>query len=279
VSLVRIVTDSSNGIPPEFIEKYGIEVVPIQVQFGADSYKEGRDLSLAEFYRRLDEPVLPTTSQPSPGDFVESYKGLVGKCDEIISIHLTSKGSGTCQSARLASQMIEGVRITIVDTLTASMGTGLIVMAAAEAAHRGCGHEEIMRIIQRGMDTTRVFVALPTLKYLRRSGRVPQVQAWVAGLLAINPILGVRDGMVEAVERVRTFRGCVRRVVELAAEGCRGKASRMVVMHTNALDDARALLEQARQAVQFDEVYFSEMGGSMAVHGGPGMLGIAVTQV
>jgi len=90
VSQVRIVTDSSNGIPPEFIEKYGIELVPIQVQFGADSYKEGRDLSLEEFYRRLDEPVLPTTSQPSPGDFVEAYKGLVGKCDEIISIHLTS---------------------------------------------------------------------------------------------------------------------------------------------------------------------------------------------
>ena len=136
-----------------------------------------------------------------------------------------------------------------------------------------------MRIIERGMDTTSVLVALPTLKYLRRSGRVPQVQAWVAGLLAINPILGVRDGMVEAVERVRTFRGCVRRVVELAAEGCKGKASRMVVMHTNAPDEARALLEQAGQAIQADEVYFSEMGGSLAVHGGPGMLGIAVTQV
>jgi DegV family protein with EDD domain len=152
-------------------------------------------------------------------------------------------------------------------------------MAAAEAAYHGCGRDEIMRIIQSGMDTTSVFVALPTLKYLRRSGRVPQVQAWVAGLLSIHPILGVRDGVVEAVERVRTFRGCVRRVVELAAESCNGKASRMVVMHTNALDEACALLEQAGQAIDFGEAHFSEMGGSMAVHGGPGMLGVAVTQV
>ncbi len=278
MSRVKIVTDSSSGVPQEVIEKNGIEIVPIQVQFGTDSYKEGRDLTIDEFYRRLDEPVLPTTSQPAPGDFVQMYKGLVGECDEIISVHLTSKGSGTCQAARLASQMIEGARITIVDTQTASLGTGLIAMAAAEAALGGGGHEEVMRVIRRAMDTTSVFVALPTLKYLRRSGRVPQVQAWVASLLSINPILGVRDGMVEAVERVRTFRGAVRRTVELAARACGGRASRIVIMHTNALDDARALLEDARQMIQFDEVHFAEMGGSMAVHGGAGMLGIAVTQ-
>ncbi len=278
MSRVKIVTDSSSGVPREVMERDGIQIVPIQVQFGTDSYKEGRDLTLDEFYRRLDEPVLPTTSQPAPGDFVQVYKGLVGECDEIISIHLTSKASGTCQAARLASQMIEGARITIVDTQTASLGTGLIAIAAAEAAANGGGHDEVMRVIQRAIDTTAVFVALPTLKYLRRSGRVPQVQAWVASLLSINPILGVRDGMVEAVGRVRTFRAAVRRVIELAAEACDGRCARMVMMHTNAPEDACALLEDARQAIQFDKVYFAEMGGSMAVHGGAGMLGIAVTR-
>ncbi|MEA4883966.1 MAG: DegV family protein [Clostridia bacterium] len=279
MSRVKIVTDSSNGIPPNVIEEYGITLVPIQVQFGTESYKEGVDLSWEEFYRRLDEPVLPTTSQPAPGDFVNAYKGLVGTCDQVLSIHLTSKGSGTCQSAKLAAGMIDGVDISIVDTNTASMGTGLIVIAAAEAARAGRTAGEIMDIIKRGMDSTSVFVTLPTLKYLRRCGRVQQVQAMVASLLSIKPILSTRDGLVEAIERVRTFPASVRRVVDLAAVACNGHAKRIAVMHTNALEDARSLLEQVSRSISFETAYLCEMGGSMAVHGGPGMMGVAVTQV
>lgn len=276
---VRIVTDSSNGIPPETIDEYGITVVPIQIQFGAESFKEGVDLPYDEFYRRLEEPVLPTTSQPAPGDFVNAYKGLVGECDEILSLHLSSKASGTCQSAKLAAGMIDGVKITIVDTQTASMGTGLLAIAAAEAAKEGMGSEEIIDLVMRGVEGTNVFVALPTLKYLRRSGRVPQVQAWVASLLSISPILTTHDGVVEAIERVRTFRASVRRMIELAAESCSGRAKRIVLMHSNAPEEARALLNDVRTRISFELAYLSEMGGSMAVHGGAGMLGIAVSQV
>lgn len=276
---VGIVTDSSNGIPPEVIDEYGITVVPIQVQFGAESFKEGVDLPCDKFYRLIEEPVLPTTSQPAPGDFVNAYRSLVGQCDEILSIHLSSKASGTCQSARLAAEMIEGVKITIVDTQTASMGTGLLTIAAAEAAKEGKSSDEIIDLMHRGADGTHVFVALPTLKYLRRSGRVPQVQAWVASLLSINPILTTHDGVVEAVERVRTFRGSVRRMIELAAETCGGRAKRVVLMHANAIEDAQGLLDEVQSRISFERIYFSEMGGSMAVHGGAGMLGIALSQV
>jgi DegV family protein with EDD domain len=276
---VRIVTDSSNGIPPDIVDEYGITVVPIQIQFGTESFKEGVDLSYGEFYRRLEEPVLPTTSQPAPGDFVNAYKSLVGECDEILSLHLSSKASGTCQSARLAAEMIDGVEIAIVDTQTASMGTGLLTIAAAEAAKEGKSSEEITDLVMRGTEGTHVFVALPTLKYLRRSGRVPQVQAWVASLLSINPILTTHDGVVEAIERVRTFGASVRRMVELAAESCGGKAKRLVLMHANAAEEARSLLEDVRSRISFERVYLSEMGGSMAVHGGAGMLGIALSQV
>jgi DegV family protein with EDD domain len=276
---VRIVTDSSNGIPPDIVDEYGITVVPIQIQFGTESFKEGVDLSYGEFYRRLEEPVLPTTSQPAPGDFVNAYKSLVGECDEILSLHLSSKASGTCQSARLAAEMIDGVEIAIVDTQTASMGTGLLTIAAAEAAKEGKSSEEITDLVMRGTEGTHVFVALPTLKYLRRSGRVPQVQAWVASLLSINLILTTHDGVVEAIERVRTFGASVRRMVELAAESCGGKAKRLVLMHANAAEEARSLLEDVRSRISFERVYLSEMGGSMAVHGGAGMLGIALSQV
>ncbi|MCR4425561.1 MAG: DegV family protein [Firmicutes bacterium] len=276
---VKIVTDSSNGLPPEIVSKYDITVVPIQIQFGAESYKEGWDITREEFYRKLDEPVMPTTSQPSPGDFVNAYKSLVGTCDSIISIHLTSKGSGTCQAAKLAAEMIEGADITVVDTKTAGMGTGLIVIAAAEAALEGKGPEEIMKIIERGIQTTHIFVTLPTLKYLRRSGRVPQVQAMVATLLSIKPVLACRDGLVEAIERVRTFQSSARRVIELAAQACEGRAKRVVIMHSDALDQARALLEQLKEKISFEEVIYAEMSGSLVVHGGPGMLGVAVTQV
>jgi DegV family protein with EDD domain len=276
---VRIVTDSSNGIPPDIVDEYGITVVPIQIQFGTESFKEGVDLPYGEFYRRLEEPVLPTTSQPAPGDFVNAYKSLVGECDEILSLHLSSKASGTCQSARLAAEMIDGVEIAIVDTQTASMGTGLLTIAAAEAAKEGKSSEEIIDLVMRGAEGTHVFVALPTLKYLRRSGRVPQVQAWVASLLSISPILTTHDGVVEAIERVRTFGASVRRMVELAAESCGGRAKRLVLMHANAPDEARALLDVIRSRISFERVYLSEMGGSMAVHGGAGMLGIALSQV
>ncbi len=276
---VRIVTDSSNGIPPDIVDEYGITVVPIQIQFGTESFKEGVDLPYGEFYRRLEEPVLPTTSQPAPGDFVNAYKSLVGECDEILSLHLSSKASGTCQSARLAAEMIDGVEIAIVDTQTASMGTGLLTIAAAEAAKEGKSSEEIIDLVMRGAEGTHVFVALPTLKYLRRSGRVPQVQAWVVSLLSISPILTTHDGVVEAIERVRTFGASVRRMVELAAESCGGRAKRLVLMHANAPDEARALLDVIRSRISFERVYLSEMGGSMAVHGGAGMLGIALSQV
>ena len=276
---VRIVTDRSYGIPPDIVDEYGITVVPIQIQFGTESFKEGVDLPYGEFYRRLEEPVLPTTSQPAPGDFVNAYKSLVGECDEILSLHLSSKASGTCQSARLAAEMIDGVEIAIVDTQTASMGTGLLTIAAAEAAKEGKSSEEIIDLVMRGAEGTHVFVALPTLKYLRRSGRVPQVQAWVASLLSISPILTTHDGVVEAIERVRTFGASVRRMVELAAESCGGRAKRLVLMHANAPDEARALLDVIRSRISFERVYLSEMGGSMAVHGGAGMLGIALSQV
>jgi len=128
---VRVVTDSASAVPTELAEELDICVVPIQVQFGAESFKEGADLTLARFYELLDGPVIPTTSQPSPGDFVEAYGRLAEETDEILSLHLTSKASGTWQAARLAAQMIDRARISVVDTLTASFAAGMIVIAAA----------------------------------------------------------------------------------------------------------------------------------------------------
>ena len=276
---VRVVTDSASGVPEEVAQDLRIRVVPIHLQFGTESFKEGVDITVEELYRRIDGPVIPTTSQPAPGDFVAAYRELADECDDILSLHLTSKGSGTCQSARLAAQMIDKVRVTVVDTLTASVATGMIVIAAAEAAKSGMGFEQVMEIVRKGMATTHIFVALPTLKYVRRCGRVPQVHALVASLLNISPILSVRDGLVEAIERVRTFRGAVRRTVELAEQACGGRARRLAVAHTNALEEARKLLSQIRERISADVAYVCDMRGSMAVHGGPGMLGVVVSGV
>ena len=278
---VRVVTDSASAIPTELAEELGISVVPIQVQFGTQSFKEGDDLTLQAFYELLDGPVIPTTSQPSPGDFVEAYRKLAEETDEILSLHLTSKASGTWQAARLAAQMIDRAKVSVVDTLTASFGAGMITIAAAEAAKAGEDLKQVMEVVRRGMASTHIFVALPSLKYVQRCGRVPQVQAWVATLLNISPILGVRDGLVEAVERVRTFRGAVRRTVELAEQASGGHVKRLAVVHTNAVEEARKLLEEiiTRGLIAADKVYMCDMRGSMAVHGGPGMLGVVVSGV
>lgn len=281
MSRIRVVTDSSSGITEDTAQELGITVVPIQVQFGSDSFKEGIDLTIDEFYRRLDEPVIPTTSQPSPGDFVNAYKALANDpdCDEILSLHLTSKGSGTCQAARLAAQMIDGPRISVIDTETASLGTGLITLAAAEAVRNGASLDQVVELIRRGMTSTFVYVALPSLKYVRRCGRVPQVQAWVASLLSISPVLSMKDGLVEAIERVRTFKSAVRRTAELAEQACGGHARRLAVLHTNAYNEACGLLKDMKTRVTADMTYICDMRGSMAVHGGAGMLGVAVSGV
>lgn len=271
---IAIVTDSAASVPPELAKEAELEIVPVGIQIDNRFLREGIDITAEEFYAQLEDKENITTSQPSPGDFLEVYNRLVDKAKEIISIHVTSKQSGTVQLVELLKENIP-IRITVVDSESASMGQGFAALAAARAALRGMGREEILDIIKRVKQKTAVFVAVPTLKYLARSGKVSRVQAMVASLLAIKPILGVKDGLVQAIDKKRSYGQALERMIALVQERFPTEKLTIAVLHSNALEMAEEFKQRVESQLRCAQVFVAEMGASLAVHGGQGMLGIA----
>ena len=271
---IAIVTDSAASVPPELAREVGLEIVPMGIQIGNQFLREGIDITTEEFYRQLEEKENITTSQPSPGDFLDVYNRLVGKAKEIISIHITSKQSGTVRVAELLKEHIP-IRITVIDSESASMGQGFIALAAARAALLGKSREEILEIIKRAKEKVAVFVAVPTMKYLARSGKVSRLQAMVASLLTIKPILGVRDGLVQAIDKKRSYDQALQRLLDLVEERFPTEKLTIAVLHSNALAMAEEFKEKVTKRLRCAQIFIAEMGASLAVHGGQGMLGIA----
>jgi DegV family protein with EDD domain len=271
---IAIVTDSAASVPWELAREAGLEIVPVGIQIDNRFLREGVDITPEEFYAQLEEKENVTTSQPSPGDFLDIYNRLVGKAKEIISIHITSRQSGTVQVAELLKEHIP-IPITVVDSESASMGQGFAALAAARAALRGKNREEILEIIERVKQKTAVFVAVPTLKYLARSGKVSRVQAMVATLLTIKPILGVKDGLVQTVDKKRSYSQALQRMIALVEERFPTEKLAVAVLHSNALEKAGEFKQEIEGRLRCAQVFIAEMGASLAVHGGEGMLGIA----
>ena len=271
---IAIVTDSAASVPPELAEAAQLEIVPVGIQFDNQFHREGIDITSEEFYAKLASKKTLTTSQPSPGDFLDVYNSLINKAKEIISIHITAKQSGTVQVAEVIKEHIP-IPITVVDSESASMGQGFIALAAAKAALRGCSREEILEIIERVKQKTTVFVAVPTLKYLARSGKVSRIQAFVASLLTMKPILGVRNGLVEAIDKRRSYSQALQRIIGLVEERFPSERLTIAVLHSNAPDKAEEFRQKIEERLRCAQVFVAEMGASLAVHGGQGMLGIA----
>lgn len=271
---IAIVTDSAASVPPELAREVELEIVPVGIQIDNQFHREGVDITPEEFYAHLEEKENLTTSQPSPGDFLAIYNKLVDKAKEIISIHITSRQSGTVQVAELVKEHIP-IPITVVDSESASMGQGFAALAAARAALRGKSREEILQIIERVKQRTAVFVAVPTLKYLARSGKVSRVQAMVASLLTIKPILGVKDGLVQTVDKKRSYGQALQRMISLVEERFPTEKLTVAVLHSNAREKAEEFKQNVEERLRCAQVFIAEMGASLAVHGGQGMLGIA----
>ena len=204
---VKIVTDSTADLPPDVIDSLGICVVPLTVMFGKDSFLDGETINTGDFYYRLREGGdFPTTSQPSPGQFIEKYLGLADKCDGIVSIHLSSELSQTGNSAIQAVKEIgdQVPRIEVIDSRSVSMGLGLMVISAARAAVNGAGVDEIIELVRDLIGRTHIFVLLDTLEYLRRGGRIGRASAFLGTMLRFHPILTIAQGVVHPIERVRS---------------------------------------------------------------------------
>ena len=217
--MLKIVTDTTCNLPPAWFSQYQITVIPFNIQFGLETFREGIDISPAAFYRRIQsEQALPTTSQPAIGDFIDIYRQLAADGSEIISVHVTSKLSGAWQAAVLAARQLHGqATVHVVDSLTGSVGLGLMVREAAQLAQAGWLGPDIVRHLEARRDQINVFIMLKDLRYARMSGRVGALRQTLASLLDVKPIIGVVEGALVPLDRVRGQKKGLARMVDLAA--------------------------------------------------------------
>jgi DegV family protein with EDD domain len=274
-SSIGIVTDSTADIPLPLLRQYNIQVVPINIQFGQETYEENVSIDRATFLRWLDEREMPTSSQPSPGRFTETFQALVEEgYEQILCVAITSKHSGTFQSAVLASSMMPQVKIEVWDSLAISMGTGYQVLAAARMAEQGMSLEAILERLDRIRSGMRTYLTPATLKYLQKSGRVGTLSGVLASLLAVKPIIHVKNGTLDVGERVRTRSKALKRTAELIAEDlAEARSVRLAVAHAEAFEEARSLGGQLEATLNCVETHIVDLASSLTVHGGPGLVG------
>ena len=269
--MIHIVTDSTSDIPPDFVRELDITVVPAHVIFGEVSYDDGVTITRDEFYQRLaTSKELPTTATPSAGEFAAVYQRLGG---EIVSIHLAAKLSGVFSTAYAGSQLAPEVNVSVFDSGSMAMGLGWQVIAAARAAQAGQSGAQIIERLNGLRPRVRVYAALDTLEYLRRSGRVSWAKAMLGQLLNIKPIVEVKDGVVVQIERVRTRRKMLERLKQIAHE--LGPVETLAVQHTCALIEARTLAAELTATLNVRQpIVVCEATTTIGTHIGPNGLGI-----
>lgn len=279
MSKIAIVTDSTSFIPAEIIKKHNISVAPQVLIWGEETLRDGVDIQPTEFYQRLSSAkVMPTTSQVSPATVESVFKPLVDQGMDVVGIFISSKLSGTFQSALQAKEMLGSAseKVTLVDSFSTSAALGWIVLAAARAAEAGASVADVVALAEKTREQTGLFFAVDTLEFLHRGGRIGGAQRFIGSALNLKPILAIKEGKVEGVDRVRTKAKAHARVLELLAEQVAGKANiRVASIHANAADDAAKLLEAAKQQLNPVETLSFEMSPAVGTHAGPGTTGLA----
>ncbi|MGC1376889.1 MAG: DegV family protein [Anaerolineales bacterium] len=279
MSKVAIVTDSTAYIPKEYLEKYSISVVPQVLIWGEQTFEDGVDIQPDEFYRRLaSAKVMPTSSQPRVSSMKETFSALLDRDYSVLGIFISAKLSGTLQSAMQAREMLPGgqEKIEIVDSYSASMGMGFQAFAAARAAADGAPLAECRALAENARSRAGVYFVVDTLEFLHRGGRIGGAQRLFGTALNLKPILALQDGKVDAIERIRTKRRAMERLVEIVVEQCAGKpAVRLAALDANAPYEARELLDSASGQLNVIEKIFASVSPVVGTHAGPGTIGLA----
>lgn len=277
---IAFVTDSTAGLPADQVAKYNVSVVPLQVIFGTEVFRDGIDLSQAEFFMRLHSAkTLPTTSQPTVAAFEDTYKGLLAdpNVDSIISVHISARlPSGTYSSAVQAAERASagtGKQISVIDSHSAYMGEGIMVIDGARAAEKGASHDDVVKLIEAMRPHVKILLLVDTLEYLKRGGRIGGAQALLGGLLNIKPILHVSEGRIEPLERVRTRRKAMERLAEIGAETTGGRPCQVSIGQAEAEEDAKILSQLVHEKMNIVEEFTSDLGPVISTHTGPGVLG------
>ena len=273
---VKIITDSTSDIPESIVSDLDIEVVPLNIHIGQDDFKHGVDIGTDEFYTKLlTGSQLPKTSQPSPGEFLDVYNKFLDKSDAIVSIHVTSKLSGTYNSAIQAKSELNTTKpIEIVDSATVSMALGLIVIRAAKLAKEGGTLEQVVKEIDECSRKSEVLVVLDTLEYLAKGGRIGKASALIGSILSVKPILTVADGVVDTFGKARTFTKAMNSLEE-AIKGFTPVTDMSVFYSTdkNISDD---MIGRLSGIVEADRLVVSRIGPTVGTYAGPKAIAVAV---
>lgn len=274
---VAIVIDSTANLPDEVVQKYGIHVVPQIVNWDGRSMLDGVELHAAEFYEKLPTTKSsPTTSQPSAGEFLEHFKKVAETADSIVGIFISEYLSGTLSSARTAKEMMGDYPLEIVDSRSASMGLGLIAIAAAQAATDGKDYKEVAAIARALVPKTRVMFVVDTLEYLHRGGRIGGAQRLIGSMLSVKPLLHLEDGKIEPLASVRTKKKALRHMLDLIQQELAGKSgAHTAVLHAVASVEAQDIADQLQASVNPVELLIGELSPVIGTHVGPGTLGVA----
>lgn len=264
-----VVTDSTADLPDAWKDRYDIEVVPLKVIFGKETFRDGVDMNKEEFFGRLATATqLPTTSAPSPGEFAEVYSRLAGSYEGCISIHIGAQLSATAEAARVGAASVEGFKVEVIDSQTVSMPLAFLCRVAAGCASLEQATTEVQRRVPKG----RVLALLDTLRYLEMGGRLSRAQAMIGTMLDVKPLLLVKDGEIKPVDRVRTRSRAIARMIEFFRTEL--PAEYVAVMHAQAPDEAARIAEELRGVLPDCEVALGQIGCVLGTHTGPKALGI-----
>jgi len=275
---IAVVTDSDASLPASLAVRHGITVVPINVHFGDEVFESEVDIDDEQLFVRVQrEGVLPTTSAPTPGQFAKAYQAAFDAgAEQVICLCVSSLVSGTYNAALNGRDLVRGGEVTVVDTRSLSIGQGFMTLAAARVANAGGSVAEAVSAAEDVGGRVGLYGALATLKYLAMSGRVGSVAAGMANLLNIKPILTLRDGKLDMLEKVRTHHRALERVQELVRVAAAGRAiEQMAVIHVCAKGEAQELAAHLRTALECpEEIIVASFTAGLSVHTGPGMLGV-----
>jgi DegV family protein with EDD domain len=275
---VQIVTDSTVDIPDEFFKDLNIRVVPIYLRFGEKTFQDGVNISKKEFYSMLiSSPVHPTTAQPNPEDFINVYKEYCDNQKSVVSIHISSKISGTYNSATIAKKAMDSpCQIEIIDSKLNSAGLGLVVLAGARMAQAGASLAEVVDEVNRAVNEVKMFGLFETMKYLARGGRINKTIVMASNVLNVMPLLTFDDGEIVRAGLVRSINQGMDRIYDFVKNN--SPITELVLVHSKVENKAILLRNRLVEFIQREKITITELGAGLGVHGGPGVLRVAIRQ-
>jgi len=276
MSRIAVVTDSTAYLPPELVAQYGIYVIPQQLIWGDETFLDGVTIDPPTFYERLSRSAdIPTTSQASAGEFADLFAEVARNADGIVGVFISTELSGTVASALATQELLPDLPIKVVDSRSTTMGLGFVALAAARAAAEGKGLAEVAAAARELVPRVNVLFIVETLEYLHRGGRIGGASRLLGSALRIKPLLHLAEGRIDGLERVRTKRKAVRRMLEVMAERVGDAPVHAAVIHANAPEEAVDLRNGVNTYFRCQELYIAELSPVIGTHVGPGTVGVA----